>query len=425
MATQQTSFVGELRGAAIPVSVAEPELDALVELARDARVVMIGEASHGTREFYALRAELTKRLIAEQNVAAVAVEADWPDAYRVNRYVRGESDDSAESSLEDFSRFPRWMWRNKEVLKFIRWLHDHNASVADPSMRAGFYGLDLYSLHSSIEAVLSYLSAVDPPAAARARERYSCFDHYGGDPQLYGYAVSLDVSASCEGQVLQQLVDMRKAAADHASRDGRVPEDSQFFAEQNARLVTNAEEYYRSMFHGRVSSWNLRDTHMAETLEALRAHLGRNRQSPRIVLWAHNSHLGDARATQMGTQGELNVGQLVREAHGSKSFSIGFTTFAGTVTAANNWGEAPQKMVVSNGMDGSYEEIFHSVGLAAFAISLRNGSEAAELLEAPMLERAIGVIYRPRTERWSHYFEARLASQFDAVIHVDRTTALE
>jgi len=398
--------------------------DEILALVGDARFVLIGEASHGTHEFYKYRAEITKRLIREKGFSAVAVEADFPDAYRVNRYVRGfGADKTANDALSAFTRFPLWMWRNADVLDFVGWLKSHNDKLKIDD-KIGFYGLDLYSLHSSMEAVTEYLEKVDPDAAKRARYRYSCFDHYGEDAQHYGYAANYNLENSCEREVITQLVEIRKRAAEYANRDGFVARDEYFFAEQNARLVKNAEEYYREMFRGRVSSWNLRDRHMAETLSALATHLETQGQAAKIVVWEHNSHLGDARATDMGASGEWNVGQLVREKYGNQAILIGFTTFSGTVTATSNWDEAAQLKQVRPALANSYELLFHETGLPRFFLNLQD-SETKELLARPRLERAIGVIYRPETERVSHYFDAYLSEQFDGVIHFDETRAVE
>jgi erythromycin esterase-like protein len=396
----------------------------LLEAIGDAHLVLIGEATHGTHEFYRTRAEITKALIAEKGFNLVAVEADWPDAYRVNRWIRGASDEKdADAALGDFLRFPRWMWRNRDVVEFLEWLRTYNASRPAAS-RAGFYGLDLYSLHTSVEAVLTYLRKVDPAAAERARDRYGCFEDFGENSQAYGYAASSGLSRSCEDDVVAQLVELRRRAAEYATRDGRIAADEYFFAEQNARLVRNAEEYYRSMFGGHVESWNLRDTHMMETLEALLGHIRRTSGEARAVVWAHNSHLGDARATYMGSIGELNLGQLVRQAHGRDARTIGFTTHIGTVTAATNWDEPAQRKRVRPSLIGSYERVFHDTGIGRFMLRLDDAA-TREVLGAPRLERAIGVIYRPDTERASHYFQARLPDQFDMVLHIDETHALE
>jgi erythromycin esterase-like protein len=409
-----------------PLTGAASDYDPLIQEIGEARFVLIGEASHGTHEFYRERAQITKRLIGEKGFTAVAVEADWPDAYRVNRYVRGATSDAeAIDSLAGFKRFPTWMWRNADVLDFIGWLRAHNDDLPNSNNKVGFYGLDLYSLHSSIEAVLGYLAKVDPEAAKRARYRYSCFDHFGENTQAYGYAASFDLTESCENEVLSQLIELRKRAADYASRDGRVAADDFFFAEQNARLVKNAEEYYRSMFRRSVPSWNLRDRHMAETLDSLVAHLENQGQAAKVVVWEHNSHLGDARATEMGERGELNVGQLVRERHGSNAVLVGFSTYSGTVTAASDWDAPAERKRVRPALKDSYEALFHEVGVSRFYISLHENTPMASALKAPRLERAIGVIYRPETERQSHYFYARLADQFDALLHFDETRAVE
>jgi erythromycin esterase-like protein len=420
----EKSGIETIREKAVPLEDLSRAADEVLALVGDARFVLIGEASHGTHEFYQYRAEITKRLIAEKNFAAVAVEADFPDAYRINRYVRGVGgDQTAEESLGEFQRFPLWMWRNTEVVEFVRWLRAHNDALGVEE-KAGFYGIDLYSLHSSMEAVLKYLEAVDKEAAQRARYRYSCFNAFGEDAQHYGYAASFDVSKSCEDEAVNQLVELQKKAFNYMNRDGFVARDEYFYAEQNARLVINAEEYYREMFRGRVSSWNLRDRHMAETLTALAAHLESAGQAAKIVVWAHNSHLGDARATDMRARGEWNVGQLMREEFPDETVNIGFTTFTGTVTATDEWDEPAQLKKVREGLNNSYERLFHQIGVPNFFLNLRD-EETRSAFRGELLERAIGVIYRPETERVSHYFYCDLPRQFDGVIHFDRTRALE
>jgi erythromycin esterase-like protein len=397
------------------------DYEPILALADSARFVLIGEASHGTHEFYATRAELTKHLIVEGRCTAVAVEADWPDAYRINRYVRGQSDDvGAEAALSDFKRFPAWMWRNTVVRDFVDWLRAHN-DARPAAHKVGFYGIDLYSLATSMQAVLAYLDKADPEAAKRARYRYMCFDHFGEDTQAYGYAAAFGLAKTCEDEVVAQLVDMMRHAG--TSPRGAGDPDELFHAQQNARLVKNAEEYYRTMFRGRVSSWNLRDRHMVETLRALDTHLSRDAPA-RIVVWAHNSHLGDARATEMGDAGEWNVGQLVREEYPRETALIGFSTHRGSVTAASDWGGAALRKRVRPGLPDSYEALFSEAGIARFALLLRD-RKALRALVAPRLQRAIGVIYLPETERVSHYFHTRLLDQFDAMIHLDETRAVE
>ena len=421
LAKQEHALLDAIRRSAHPLTGESTDFDPLLKVIGDSRFVLIGEASHGTHEFYRLRAQITKRLITDKQFTAVAVEADWPDAYRVNQYVRFEGDDEdAIDALSGFQRFPAWMWRNADVLDFVGWLRNHNEHRH--SKRVGFYGLDLYSLHASIRAVLDFLDKVDPDAARRARNRYACFDNYGEDTQAYGYATSFGLNKSCEDEVINQWMEMRQRAADLAGRDGRVARDAFFFAEQNARLVKNAEEYYRAMFHERVSSWNLRDTHMAETLGALMHHLGAN---AKVVVWAHNSHLGDARATEMGQRGELNLGQLVRQRYGKEATLVGFTTNTGTVTAASGWDSPAERKHVRPALAGSYEALFHQTDIPNFLLRLGKREEPTAALREPRLERAIGVIYLPHSERASHYFHAQLPDQFDVVLHYDETRAVE
>ena len=413
-----------VRRAALPFQ-NPSDLDALIADIGDARLVLLGEASHGTHEFYEARNQITQRLIEEKQFTAVVVEADWPDAWRVNRFVRGFHDDTnADHALSGFKRFPQWMWRNTDVIRFVDWLRQHNQSIAREQFQVGFYGMDLYSLHTSIDAVLKYLSRIDPPAAARARHRYACFDHFGGDPQIYGYAASLQVDQGCRDEVIEQLIDLRKSALDYKRRDGRVAADEYFYAEQNARLVANAEHYYRAMFDRRTNTWNLRDTHMVETIESLMRYLDDRIGKSKLVVWAHNSHLGDARATDSAEYGQINVGQLVRERWPQSCFLVGFTTHHGTVTAASDWDAPAETKQVQPSLPESYERLFHNAGLSRALMLLRHDSPAKTVLDTPRLERAIGVIYRPETERASHYFAAKITDQFDAIIHIDQTSAV-
>jgi erythromycin esterase-like protein len=347
----------------------------------------------------------------------------------VNRYVRGGGDDAtAEEALRGFERFPTWMWRNAAVLDFVGWLREHNGRPdRDERAKAGFYGLDLYSLYRSVHEVISYLDRVDPAAADRARKRYACFDQFSDDDaQVYGFAAAFGAGEECEREVVAQLVDLQRHAVEYARRDGLMADDELFYAEQNAQTVRAAEEYYRAMFSGRVSSWNLRDRHMADTLDALVGHLTRQRGAPaKIVVWAHNSHVGDARATENAASGELNVGQLVRERHRGDCRLIGFTTYTGTVTAASDWEGPAERKWVRPALADSVEELLHEVGEKGFMLRFGAASGSAQALCSARLERAIGVIYRPETERQSHYFGARVANQFDAVIHIDETRAVE
>jgi erythromycin esterase-like protein len=421
--TTRTDRRPETWSDASPVLGIPGDYDRLLDLVGDRRLVLLGEASHGTHEFYRERARITQRLIDEKGFNAVAVEADWPDANRVNRYVLGQSDDvDATAALADFQRFPAWMWRNRDVVNFVEWLRARN-DAHTPATKARFYGLDLYSLRASMEAVVAYLDVVDPEAARLARQRYSCFDHVNADGAGYGRAVALRLKLPCEREVVAELVDLRRRSHELLSRDGWLAEDEYFFAERNALLVRSAEEYYRLMYHADVSSWNLRDRHMAGTLEAVASHLDRQLGAARVVVWEHNSHIGDATATEMGAAGELNVGQLARRRWPGACLLVGFTTFDGRVTAASEWGGTAERKRVRPALDHSYERLFHDTGPERFVLPLVG--DARRVLRDPRLERAIGVIYRPDTERASHWFHARLAEQFDTVIHVDRTTAVE
>nr|WP_090344477.1 erythromycin esterase family protein [Mycolicibacterium malmesburyense]CRL76019.1 erythromycin esterase [Mycolicibacterium malmesburyense] len=408
-----------------------PPVEALDEVIGDARVVLIGESSHGTHEFYEARAQITKWLIEEKGFSGVAAEADWPDAYRVNRYVHGRGEDaSADESLSGFERFPAWMWRNTVVRDFVDWLHGHNQrlEMAGGGRPAGFYGLDLYSLHRSMREVVAYLDTVDPQAAVRARLRYACFDHASADDgQAYGFAAAFGAGLSCEREVVEQLVEMQRTTMEYARRDGLLAEDEAFYAQQNALTVRDAERYYRAMFGGRVTSWNLRDQHMAQTLQALLTHLDRHNGAgtSRVVVWAHNSHVGDARATEVSSDGQLTLGQLVRERYGEGCRLIGLTTYSGTVTAAGEWGGIAERKSVRPALNGSVEELFHETERPSFLVSPLISRAAAQPLDAVRLGRAIGVIYLPETERQSHYYHVRPGEQFDAIIHIDRTRALE
>jgi len=374
------------------------DYDPLLKFIGDKRIVLIGEASHGTHEFYRERAQITKRLITEKGFTVVAVEADFPDANRVNRFIQGSIDDeNAAEALAGFKRFPTWMWRNSDVLDFVGWLRTHNDLQTSKDQKAGFFGLDLYSLNTSMDAVLQYLQNIDPEAAERARKRYSCFDHFGEDTQRYGYAANLGIAKSCENDVVDQLTEIHARSLELLSQGGQSAQDDLFIAEQNARLVKNAERYYRMMFRNDVSSWNLRDQHMMETLIALDAHRSTLNQKAKIVVWEHNSHLGDARATEMGKRGEWNVGQLTRERYPDDAVLVGFTTYSGTVSAASDWGSFVERKKIVPGLPGSYEEVFHHVGLDRFLLLMSKDSALSKALEAPLLERAIGVIYRPET----------------------------
>jgi erythromycin esterase-like protein len=421
----KSNGVAEIRAAAEPLVGGKSDLDPLLNRIGEAKFVLLGEATHGTEEFYNARAGITRRLVEEKGFTVIAWEADWPDALRLNRFIQGRGDDrSVEAALAGFKRFPVWMWRNTVIAELISWLKDYNASLPKGRAKVGVYGLDLYSLHSSMNAVVEYLAKVDPEAAAEARKRYACFEEFGDDPQAYGMTAHLHRSLSCEKEVVQQLADLRSRAAELLTGDGRLGADELFYAEQNALVAKNAEHYYRAMYRGRPNTWNLRDTHMVDTLDALMSHLEAQGERPKAVVWAHNSHLGDARATQMSRRDELNVGQLVRERHGEQAVLVGFTTFSGTVTAASDWGGVTERKRVRPAMDGSYEALLHEAHEGDFLLRFDRHPELGRFLNTGKLERAIGVIYLPETERYSHYFFADLARQFDVVLHYDYSHAL-
>jgi erythromycin esterase-like protein len=409
----------QIREAAEPLpALDDPAFGALFDRFGTARVVLLGEASHGTSEFYRARAAISRRLVERHGFTVVAAEADWPDAASINRRIRGLAPRPGDEKA--FARFPQWMWRNAEFDAFVAWLQQHNAEKPR-ERQAGFYGLDLYSLGASIEAVIGYLDRVDPEAAAVARRRYGCLAPWRDEPQRYGRMAINRGFGPCEGAVVAMLRDLLDRARSLAGED----EGSFLDATGNARLIRDAEAYYRAMYYSSAESWNLRDRHMAETLAAL---LDSKGPQAKAVVWAHNSHIGDATATEAGMRrDELNLGQLVRERFGSAAALIGFGTHTGTVAAADDWDEPMRIKRVNPSRPDSYERLMHDSGEARFLLDLREGKrEAARAaLMEPRLERMIGVIYRPETERWSHYLEAVMPRQFDAYVWFDETRAVE
>jgi len=407
-----------IREAAEPLpDIDDPAFGEIFDRFGSARVVLLGEASHGTSEFYRARAAITRRLIERHGFTIVAAEADWPDAATIDRIVRRRPPRMEASPF--FDRFPTWMWKNSDFLAFVGWLRHHNAALP-LEQRVGFYGLDLYNLNGSIRAVLDYLDRVDPETAAVARARYGCILPFSEDPAAYGRLALTEGYARCEQEVIAMLTDLFAKSRDYGS-----VEDEDFLdAAQNARLIANAEAYYRIMYYGSAASWNLRDRHMFETLELLLAAKG---EQAKAVVWAHNSHIGDARFTDMGNErDELNLGQLCREAMDGEAQLIGFGTHGGTVAAATDWDGPMEVKRVNPSRPDSYERIAHDTGISSFLLDLRTGHNKAArtaLLE-PRLERFIGVIYRPETERWSHYSGAILPQQFDAYVWFDETQAV-
>ena len=381
----------------------------------DAKVVLLGEASHGTSEFYRMRDRITRELIATKGFQFVAIEGDWPDAARVDHYVRHLEYPPSEWTA--FARFPTWMWRNEEVRTFVEWLRAHNAALK-PDDRVAFHGLDLYSLYDSIRAVLKYLDEIDPSTAHVARERYGCLTPWQSDPATYGHAALTGAYPTCESEVAVVLTDLLHKRRAYADRDGERFMD----AVQNARLIANAEQYYRIMYYGSRASWNLRDSHMFETLKTLLAFHG---PKAKAIVWAHNSHIGDASATEMFSRGEYNIGHLCRKEFGNRLYAVGFGTDAGTVAAASNWDGPMEVKSVLPSIAESYERCCHDAGIPSFSLDLHQSSiNGAADLGKPRLERAIGVIYRPETELASHYFQAILPQQFDEYIWFDKTIAV-
>lgn len=420
----QEKLINILNADIEPITDNENKYDSLLNDIGNSRYVLIGEATHGTHEFYKARAEITRQLILKKDFMAVAIEGDWPDVYHIHRYLQGQGDkNNYEEALKGFKRFPQWMWRNKSIIPFLQWLRIHNDNLTN---KIGFYGLDLYSLNASMQAVINYLSRVDPEAAKRARYRYACFDHLGVDPQTYGYLTSEGLKKSCVKETMEQLLELQYKALQYVKDHGTAEEEF-FYATQNARVVKDAEKYYRSMFEDREQSWNVRDIHMFETLNVISDHLTDCFKKPaKIVVWAHNSHVGDARATEMSERGEVNIGQLTREQHDIKNtYLIGFSTYRGFVTAAYDWDQPAEHRIVSPGINGSYEALFHQLKYKNFILNLNRYNEIEHYLHIPRLQRAIGVIYRPETERISHYFFTRLPYQFDSIIHFDETTAVQ
>ncbi|HEY9402157.1 MAG TPA: erythromycin esterase family protein [Pyrinomonadaceae bacterium] len=412
---------------AIPLSGGAGDYDALMKLVGDARFVLLGEATHGTHEFYRERARITRRLVEEKGFDAVVLEADWPDAYRVNEYVHGRGNDAnAEKALSGFTRFPLWMWRNTDFRDLAAWTRAYNDTRTAAAGRVGIYGMDLYSLTNSADVVIQYLRRVDPSAGETARKRYACFRSYRDRPEQYGSDVAAGVRSSCEKEAAAQLQEMQQRLAAWRSRPWPERNDDLFSAYQNARAVKNGEAYYRLIYQGGFNTWNLRDSHMAETLQEIVKYEDAVRgEKAKVVVWAHNTHQGDARMTEMGERGELNVGHLMRQFHDGASVLVGFTTYTGELRAASAWGAEGRKMKVRPAVPESYSGLFHETGVPNFLLILREGGAVSDALAERRLERAIGVVYLPGSERRSHYFEARLSKQFDAVIHLDVTSAVE
>ena len=413
----QETLVKKIADAAEPFgSIETVDLGPLLERIGDARIVLLGEATHGTSEFYRMRERISRELIVKKGFRFIAIEGDWPDAARVDHYVRHREYPPSEWTA--FARFPTWMWRNNEVRDFVNWLRQHNA-VTKLEARVAFHGLDLYSLYVSIRAVLNYLEQVDPEAAKVARQRYGCLTPWQGDPATYGHAALTGSYRTCEPHVVRALKELLEKRVAYAGHDG----ERFFDAVQNARLVTNAERYYRIMYYGSRASWNLRDEHMFTTLKSLLAFYG---TASKAIVWAHNSHVGNSAATEMALRGEHNIGHLCRQEFGDSAYLVGFGTNSGTVAAASDWDGPMEIKKVQPALPKSYEHLCHATGRSCFMLDLRNRADLTgeQGLGKPQLERAIGVIYRPETERASHYFQAILPRQFDEYIWFDNTRAV-
>lgn len=416
--------IGSIAAAAEPLSGAAGDYDSLLTLVGDNRFVLLGESTHGTREFYRERVRLTRRLVEEKGFTVIAVEADWQDAYDVNEFIHGRGADTATEALATFTRFPEWMWANAEVRELVEWLREYNTTGPGRDRPIGFYGMDVYGIADAIDEVVGFLKSDDASAAARAEERYRCLRRYARQMENYGRDVALGRTRTCTAPAAAQL---QEFDARIAAEGGHRPGDERLVsAWQSARVVLNGEAYYRTAVAGGVAAWNLRDRHMADTIDALSSHLADVEPSPaKLIVWAHNSHLGDARATDRTDIGELNVGQLMRQRHDGLTVIVGFTTYEGTVLAANEWGGRGQVRQLRPAIDESYAAAFHATNVPAFLLRLRGNTPLMQALAGPRPQRFVGVVYMPGTERQSHYFDTELARQYDAVVHVDRTEAVQ
>ena len=398
----------------------DDDLDPLLEAIGDARYVLLGEASHGTSEFYTWRTRISKRLVEERGFSFIAVEGDWPDCYRVNRFVKHmpDSGDDATAVLHAFERWPTWMWANREVIELIEWMRNHNRRLAD-ERKIGFYGLDVYSLWDSMRAVMRYIERIDPQLARAAKRAYNCFEPYAEDVQEYARATAL-VPTSCEAEAISVLRELQSKATQFRE-DGR---EGFFDAEQNALVARNAELYYRTMVRGGPASWNVRDHHMVETLDRLMRHHG---PAAKAIVWEHNTHIGDARFTDMARAGMVNVGQLVRQARETDGVMlVGFGTHRGTVIAAEEWGEPMERLPLPAARDGSFEDAMHDAAVGD-ALLIFDGSDDGGVpgLEQPIGHRAIGVVYDPNRERWGNYVPTMMPRRYDAFMYIDETRAVD
>lgn len=421
---QQSSLINTIRNTVNPLSNDPKSYYPLLDRIADAHFVLLGEATHGTSQFYAARAQITSLLIKEKGFNVIAVEADFPEVQPINQFLKdSQFRKSTAESLDGFKRFPIWMWKNKEMLSFIEQLKDINLQKP-PEKKIAFYGMDLYSMYSSIEAVISYLDKVDPDAAQMAKKRYACFYRYGSDDDSYGQAMSY-VKENCQKQVVDQLIELQKKRNEYLQENSLQGNEELFYAEQNAKVAKDAEQYYREMFSRRAKTWNLRDLHMADMVDEVSNHVKKISGTSKIVVWAHNSHVGNALATEFSESEELSLGQLVLFRHWGDAYLVGLTTYNGTVAAASQWGAKVEKKTLNPALDGSYEELFHNTDIKSFMLDFNDLPSDLNTFKQNHLERSVGVVYTPESERVSHYFNARMADQFHAVIHIDHTSAVE
>lgn len=426
----EISLIAAIKKHAIPMKGQMTDYDDIISAAKDKIFVMIGCTTHGTKEFYRTRAEITGRLIQDMHFDALAIESDWQGALRINNFTQSLINESAEDALSGFNQFPTWLWRNNEIINFIEWLRIYNTTYRKPEKDndapVNTYGIDIYGMKATLNALLNYLNQVDSVAAKRARRRFKCLENFINPLTSEGPLPEFDLNDSCAHDAAMQLFELRRKADEYIKKEYPDAENAYFHAKQNANILCHAEEYYRSIMHGDPDSWNIRNRHMFETLEDLAHHLGtRLGRPPRIAVWAHNAHIGNARATEMNKRGELNVGQLIEDKYKDKSLLIGITGSCGTVLAADNWDEPGRVKKMNRPLPGSYEELFYGLKNRGFVLDLRDNNAAVAGLVVPRLQRSIGVIYKPETERYSHYLEVCLPEQFNFLLHFDETTAIK
>jgi erythromycin esterase-like protein len=414
-----------LRSQLQPIHGPKTELDSWIESIGDSEIVMLGGATCGSREFQRQRSWITRRLIGAKGFQAVILVAAWPECCRVDRFVRGESGDfDSASALSGFNRFPAWSWFNREMLEFVSWLRFHNSGLGRPAQRVGFYGLDSYCLHKSMNEIVHFLDWTDPATAAKARAQFGCVDRFGRDPQNYGLLAGAGINDGCRASLIQFLAGQRQAEAEKLGRLGGVRQDRSLFNARKDMLARHALDYYRNLFRSYTSSWNLRARHLLESLVEIIAHLRALYGEAKVVVWGHNSDIGDARSTELSWRGDLNLGQLVRETFPGQCRLVGMTTYQGSVTVAPGWQAPAGRQLLPPADDGSAEWWFHQIGEPGFLLDFSQSHPAAHILRRNLPQRAVGVVGHPARDSRSHWFEACIADQFDSVLHIDHTRAL-